>query len=138
MRAVAQACEGRSVASFRAALERFGRELRGDALVAQHLDALYDTLLAGNLARLVEPYSRVEVTHVARLVDLPTAVVEAKLASMILDRILHGTLDQEAGILELWEKPEKDAVYENILDTLKKAGKAVDMLHARSAQLAAV
>ena len=36
-----------------------------------HLDALYDTLLEQNLMRIIEPFSRVQVSHLLPELDLP-------------------------------------------------------------------
>jgi 26S proteasome regulatory subunit N6 len=52
--------------------------LGNDPIIRTHLAALYDTLLEQNLLRIIEPYSRVEISQIASLVKLPAAQVENK------------------------------------------------------------
>ena len=82
MRAVAAATRDRSLQAFDAALAAHGPQLGADPVVAAHLAALYDALLEGNLARLIEPFSRVEITHLAQLIALPLPTVLAKLSQV--------------------------------------------------------
>jgi 26S proteasome regulatory subunit N6 len=87
MKAVANAYQNRSLKDFEAALVKFKNgtfvvsynvELGMDAFIRSHFNALYDTLMEQNLLRIIEPYTRVEIAHVAKLIQLPTAQVEKK------------------------------------------------------------
>lgn len=103
MRAIASAHQNRSLSDFETALSKFKdgkssrdkrgkesqlfnipsssqqqQELGNDPIIKAHLSDLYDTLLEQNLLRIIEPFSKVEIAHVASLVKLPTSQVEAK------------------------------------------------------------
>jgi hypothetical protein len=53
------------------ALKDYKTELSDDPMVHSHLDTLYDNLLEQNLCRLLEPFSNVQIEHIARLINLP-------------------------------------------------------------------
>ena len=96
MRAVAKAHQNRNLAEFEKALRDYrdgmqdrrvpfvheftllSAELSSDPTIRSHLAALYDTLLEQNLLRIVEPYSVVEIDHVAQQVGQGRQSVEAK------------------------------------------------------------
>ena len=61
MKLVAQASKKRSLADFQSTVGKYSKELKGDKIVARHLDTLYQTMLEQNLCRIIEPYSRVQV-----------------------------------------------------------------------------
>lgn len=137
LRVVAKAYADRSLQEFQTALNTFKAQLQDDPIVHSHLSALYDMLLEQNLLRLIEPYSRVEVSHVASLIRLPVADVEAKLSQMILDKKFAGTLDQGVGTLEIFESDPEDPLYLAALDTIDNLGRVVDSLFGRSLKIAA-
>jgi 26S proteasome regulatory subunit N6 len=93
MRSIANAHKERSLSAFQKNLADFKEgesnqsyeplshspeELQNDALIHNHLNELYDTMLQQNLCRIIEPYSSVEIAHVASLIDLEVTVVEKK------------------------------------------------------------
>lgn len=137
MKAVADAYSKRSLKLFETALSDFKAQLEEDPIVHRHLSSLYDTLLEQNLCRLIEPFSRVEIAHIAELIELPVEHVEKKLSQMILDKKFAGTLDQGAGCLIIFDDPKTDAIYPATLETISNIGKVVDSLYVRSAKIMA-
>ncbi|CAA7060291.1 unnamed protein product [Microthlaspi erraticum] len=137
MKAVADAHAKRSLKLFESAVRDFKVQLEEDPIVHRHLSSLYDTLMEQNLCRLIEPFSRVEIAHVAEMIGLPIDHVEKKLSQMILDKKFAGVLDQGAGCLVVFEDPKADSIYSATLDTIANAGMVVDSLYARSAKIMA-
>ena len=82
MIAVAKAYKERSLQGFQDALAAYRAQLVEDPIVHAHLSQLYDTLLEGNLARLIEPFSCVEISHLAELIKLPQELVLNKLSQV--------------------------------------------------------
>lgn len=135
LQTVAKAQKQRSLADFQNALSEYRDVIKTDAIISNHLAALYDTLLEQNLLRLIEPYSCVEISHVASLIGLPISVVEKKLSQMILDKVFYGTLDQGNNCLVVFPEPKNETTYETTLDTIKSLGNVVESLYTKAATL---
>lgn len=131
MKDVAKAHSQRSLENFEKTLSNYSEELSGDPIVHAHLNTLYDTLKEQNLLRLIEPFSRVEIAHVASLINLPLDDVEQKLSQMILDKKLNGILDQGAGCLVVFDDLAISKTYQASLDTLGNVDGVVDTLFKR-------
>jgi len=135
MKAIAAASQKRSLADFQKILETYKEELIDDPFIRSHLDILYDNLLEQNLSRIIEPFSKVQIDHIAHLIKLPKDTVERKLSQMILDKKLSGILDQGLGALILFEAKPTDLVYENSLSIIQNMGKVVDSLYVKVKKL---
>lgn len=129
MKAVARAHSNRSLDEYERALAAYRYELGSDAFIRNHLRRLYDSMLEQNLIKVIEPFSRVEIDHVARIVGLDTVQVERKLSQMILDKVIIGVLDQGAGCLIVYDETERDEAYDSALATIDKLSGVVDVLY---------
>jgi len=135
MKKVANASKDRSLADFQAAVKEYSAELEQDRIVAKHLQSLYQTMLEQNLCRIIEPYNRVQVDHVAEKINLPEAEVEKKLSQMILDKKIQGILDQETRVLIIFEAKPRDTCYDDVLETIGAMSKVVDRLYITAQKL---
>ncbi|KKA28990.1 hypothetical protein TD95_004622 [Thielaviopsis punctulata] len=133
MKAIARAHASRSLEEYERALGTYRYELGGDAFVRSHLRRLYDNMLEQNLIKVIEPFSRVEIDHIASMVGLDTQQVEHKLSQMILDKVIIGVLDQGAGCLIIYDETHRDETYDAALATIEKLSNVVDLLYQNQA-----
>lgn len=136
MKSIADAYKDRSIHKFQEVYEEYKTELADDPVVQSHLKQLKGNLLEQNLIRLIEPFERVQIGHVAKLIDLPAKQVENKLSEMILDKKFAGILDQGSGDLIVFDSAEGDATYSAAIETIKELSTVVDRLHAKAKKLA--
>lgn len=106
-----------------------------DPIVNTHLSELYENLLEQHLLRVIEPFSRVEISHVAELINLPRPKIEKKLSQMILDKSLQGILDQGKDCLIVFEEKKEDKLYGGSIQTINNLNGVVDSLFERANSL---
>ncbi len=135
MTEIANAASARSLAQYQTVTTTYSKELQEDLLIKHHLNFLHEQLLESNLIRIIEPYSCVEISHVANLIEMPLAIVEKKLSQMILDQKLNGILDQGKGQLIVYEDGEKDLAMEKGLKVIANMDEVVSSLFVRSRAL---
>lgn len=134
---VAKAHEKRSLGDFETATKDFAIQLGEDPFIKRHLDQLYEQLLEANLLKLIEPFSCVEIAHLAKLIALPLAQIELKLSQMILDHKFSGTLDQGKGQLIIYQNSGQDETYATGIQVIEHVSNVVTSLFTRSQHLAA-
>ena len=135
MKAIAKAHHNRSLEEYETALASYRHELGSDVFIKRHLVRLYDAMLEQNLIKVIEPFSRVEIAHVAKMVGLDVQQVERKLSQMILDKVIVGVLDQGSGCLIVYEEAERDQGYDAALETIGSLSNVVDLLYSNQASL---
>ncbi len=132
MSAIAKAVKARSLENFESAVNQYSAHLRTDDLIAHHLTALYDRMFEANLLKIINPFSSVEIAHVAKLINLPVPQVERKLSQMILDNKFSGILDQGKGYLEVFDGAKEDKAFSSGMEIIANMGQAVDTLMVRA------
>ncbi|KAH6610172.1 hypothetical protein Trco_000192 [Trichoderma cornu-damae] len=135
MKAIARAHANRSLEEYERALSAYRYELGSDAFIRNHLRRLYDAMLEQNLIKVIEPFSRVEIDHIAKMVGLDTQQVERKLSQMILDKVIIGVLDQGAGCLIIYDETQRDESYDAALATIEKLSNVVGVLYTNQASM---
>ncbi|KAL1237650.1 putative 26S proteasome regulatory subunit rpn-6.1 [Trichinella nelsoni] len=135
MKAVATASKERSLSDFKEACGKFNEELQSDRVVKSHFQSLYDSMLEKNLCRIIDPYSRLEISFIAKQIGLPQQQVEKKLSQMILDKVLYGILDQGEGILETFEVDEEDEAYALAIEAVHGLNEVCDILYRKANKL---
>lgn len=73
---------------------KFKDELQLDPVVKSHFQSLYDGMLEKNLCRIIEPYSRVQIDHIAKTIGIPVVSIELE-----LKKCEEGKLKREGGKL---------------------------------------
>ena len=135
--AIARAQKTRSIEVFETTVQKYLTEISQDPVLSHHVRDLNERLVEQNLCRIVEPYSRVEIDHVAKLAKLPIDRVQSKLSDMILDKKLNATLDQGIGVLILFTDEEFGSFYDDILETIANTSNCVDSLFEKSKRITA-
>jgi 26S proteasome regulatory subunit N6 len=136
MKEIANAYKERSLKKFEDTKKKFREELTNDAIINAHLSELYDTLIEQNLCKIIEPFSVVEIDHIAELIQLPVLEVEKRLSQMILDKKLQGILDQGIGQLIIFEDIPEDKIYKTAIATIENMSTVVDSLYLKASKLA--
>uniref|UniRef100_A0A0N5BAP1 PCI domain-containing protein n=1 Tax=Strongyloides papillosus TaxID=174720 RepID=A0A0N5BAP1_STREA len=135
MRAVANAAKKRSLRDFNDAFMNYKNELQTDLVVRKHFNVLSDAMLEKDLCRIIEPYDRLEIGYIAKKINLPIDMVEKKLAQMILDNKINGSLNQACGILTIHGEEKVNSSYQTAIETINALGEVVDVLYERAKKI---
>lgn len=82
-------------------------DLLSDEVVRRQLEEMYDTLMERHLLKIIEPYNRVQLAHLASLLRIDESTVEARVSQLILDGKLRGIVDQQHSCLVVFDEVEQ-------------------------------
>lgn len=135
LKSVANAHKKKNLVDFKRILEANKNVIDGDPIVESHIQDLYENLLELNLLKVIKPYSKVQLDHISKAVNLPLNVVQAKLSEMIVDKKVKGTLDQGQGCLIIFDEVDQSELYMSASETLDNMNSVVDKLFQKVDQL---
>lgn len=75
MKKITNAHKQKSLRGFQTVLSENKELIEHDEIIHSHVKDLYENLLQQNLMKIVKPYSRVEISYIAELVNLEPSVV---------------------------------------------------------------
>ncbi|GBE58681.1 26S proteasome regulatory protein subunit N6 [Babesia ovata] len=121
-----------SLVEFEKLLTEFKQVILMDPVLQQEIHRLYEALLERNITRILQPYSNVQIDFVANKLCLPQQKIEKKLAEMILDGKLRGTIDQGQANLVIYEEEEHETFYEDVNKTVGHMTTVIDTLYEKA------
>ncbi|KAF1761029.1 hypothetical protein GCK72_009283 [Caenorhabditis remanei] len=132
IRAMADAFRKRSLKDFMKALEEHKKELVEDKVVAVHSQNLERNMLEKEISRVIEPYSEIELSYIARVIGMTVPPIEKAIARMILDKKLLGSIDQHGDTVLIYPKAGATKQFTQALSTISKLTKTVDVSYNRT------
>ncbi|VTZ66740.1 26S proteasome regulatory subunit RPN6, putative [Plasmodium chabaudi chabaudi] len=103
-----------------------------DKVIYNYLKELYELLLEKNILKIIEAYSCIDLDYIGQKLNLDINKIISKLSEMILDKKLNGTLDQNAGILILYDDMPDTKMYQNVLEIINNLTESVDILYQKA------
>jgi 26S proteasome regulatory subunit N6 len=92
---------------------------------------LIDTLEESHLLRIVKPFSAVQLSRIAEMINLPVERLESRLVQMILDQKLKASINQSDGILNIFEDEAESELLAESINLLRSLDGVVDALYTR-------
>ncbi|EFX02300.1 cop9 signalosome subunit 2 [Grosmannia clavigera kw1407] len=85
-------------------------DLLQDSFIAENIDEVTRTMRTKAVLRLIAPYTRLRTAWIADQIRISDAEVHDILGYLIVDGRIAGTIDQQAGVLELQSAVDADRV----------------------------
>lgn len=84
------------------------KDLLADPFIAENIDEVTRNMRTKAVVRLVAPYTRFRLSFIAKQLSISEAEVQDIVGFLIMDKKLHGKINQEAGTVEIESKADMD------------------------------
>lgn len=133
LKMVASCCENRSLSMFEDVLKTYENELNSDIVVHKHINDLYENLMEQNILRILESYSHIEISQLAKFLNLPSKRVYSKVIDMILNKSINGNIDQRTGVLTIFDENQNSSLMiPELISTFDNLSNVVDVLYEKA------
>ena len=132
---IAKAYEKRNIDEYNRNIEKYQNELVNDEFVKENLEMLYNELLQENICRILEPYSCIELEHIAKMIKLDVKQIEKIIRLMIIEDKINGIIDQNRGILILYEDINSNRILSSGVELIGELNKLVDTLSEKAVKV---
>ncbi|SOV82331.1 26S proteasome regulatory subunit RPN6 [Plasmodium sp. gorilla clade G3] len=129
---ISKSYENRSLDIFEKIIKNSLFLINIDKVIYNYLKELYELLLEKNILKIIEAYSCIDLHYIGEKLNLDINKIISKLSEMILDKKLNGTLDQNVGILILYDDMPETKMYQNVLDIINNLTESVDILYEKA------
>ena len=78
MKEIAAAHKLKSLMEFQKVLKDNEEQIKEDKIISGHINNLYENLKEQNLMKIVEPYSKIEISYISELIGLDYMTLQKK------------------------------------------------------------
>jgi len=125
---LAECAKEKSVKDLAALQVKYRDFIENDRLMRKTLQTFHDSLLRENVLRVLKPYSRVQMEHVAKQIDLPLAQVKKQIVEMILDDEIKGDVDHRNGVVNIYYSQQESTMYKDSVEIITDMSEVTEQL----------
>lgn len=87
------------------------KDLLADPFIAENIDEVTRNMRTKAVVKLVAPYTRFRLDFIARRLKISVPEVQDIVGFLIMDKRLHGKINQEAGTVEIESRADLDRMH---------------------------
>ncbi|CAH1399479.1 unnamed protein product [Nezara viridula] len=101
--------QNNDINEFEQILRNHRKNIMDDPFIKEHIEDLLRNIRTQVLIKLIKPYTRLHIPFISKELNIDVADVESLLVSCILDKSVHGKIDQVNQVLALSEETDNSS-----------------------------